>query len=369
MRICHFFGTEVDTSFCMSLSTGLYEHGVAVDLITLGVGSAPEWLPPDGRITFSALNARRRTSYLRAAWKLAHILKDRKVDILQTHLYFGGLVGVLTKFFGFRKPVVLMRHHSGVVHLLGSRFHIEVDKWMANRADVVVAPSQGTADFIKDVDHIKTETKVIYYGFDFSGLTHSPEEGQAIRAEFGISSTDFVVGYVGNFISGKGHIQLLRAFLEISRAIPNAKLMLVGRGELEEVNSFIKSHGLEEKVILTGFRKDVAKCLSAMDVFVQPSLSEAFSQVLIEAMAVGLPVVATRVGGAAEVVEDGVNGYLVEPDDPPAIADAVIKYYSNSGRRTSMAQLGCERVRRDFTAKRMVDEHLALYRELLKRGD
>lgn len=163
-----------------------------------------------------------------------------------------------------------------------------------------------------------------------------------------------------HFAKGKGHKQLIDAFAKIIENIPKAKLFFVGRGMLDEVKEEAAKY-TREQIVFAGWRDDVSACLNAMDIFVQPSLSEAFSQVLIEAMGVGLPVIATEVGGAAEVIEDRVNGILVKPDDTEAISDRVIEIDGNADMRTKLAVAGRRSVAERFTVENVVDRHLDLY--------
>ena len=289
-------------------------------------------------------------------------LKERQIPLLQTHLYYAGVIGVLSGLFSKDHKVVFTRHHTGVVRMLGTKLHVWLDKWSAEHADHVVAPSMGTKKYMLDVDDINASIDVVYYGFDFIQFSADNEKRLSVRKEFGFESDDFVIGYVGSFIEGKGHIQLVKAFADVSKSIPKAKLFLVGRGELEEVDEAITGLGLKEKVILTGFRRDAEACLNAMDLFVQPSLSEAFSQVLIEAMGVGLPAIATRVGGAEEVLDNSDNGILIEPDEPSEISDAILRLYKNEDLRKQMALNGQQVVKERYSSSDMAQLQYDLYR-------
>ena len=206
---------------------------------------------------------------------------------------------------------------------------------------------------------------VVYLGFDFERLAPDAESRVRVRQEVGISDDEFMIGYVGNFASGKGHRQLIDAFGKILNEIPNARLFLAGRGATSDIEAAAEKVS-KAKIIFAGWRDDIPACLNAMDVFVQPSLSEAFSQVLIEAMGTGLPVVATNVGGASEVIEHGVDGILVEPDGPDAIRREVVELFKNAEFRNEMAQKGMRSVHGRFTAEQMVERQMALYQKWMK---
>ncbi len=137
----------------------------------------------------------------------------------------------------------------------------------------------------------------------------------------------------------KGQSHLIAALSELSERIPDAKLLLVGGGERGALEAQAQKLGVGERVVFAGHRNDVPACMRAMDVVVHPSLSEAFSQVVIEAMASGTPLVSTDVGGAREVIEDGETGLLTPPADVVAIVAAVLRVHDDEilGRRLSEA--------------------------------
>ena len=141
-------------------------------------------------------------------------------------------------------------------------------------------------------------------------------------------------------------------------------MLFVGRGMLPVVEAAAAKLPAG-KVVFAGWRDDISACFNAMDVFVQPSLSEAFSQVLIEAMGVGLPVIATDVGGANEVIENGDNGLLIEPDEVNAIHEAIMRIYNDRELLGRISDAGNTSVRERFTARQMVDRHVELYTEWL----
>ena len=363
MHVCHFSDSSVEGDYFRNIAAGLTERGVRVSLIQLGGGQGPKWLSDFPAVTFLSLNASSKLAYPRAIRSLIRFLDDEHVDILHTHLFFPGLIGVLAKRFNRETIVALMRHHTDSVRRLGSRLHVAADKWMAEKADHVLTVSNAAREYMTDIDGIKRgDIEVVYLGFDFERLSPNEENRTRVRDKFGIGSDEFTIGYVGNLINGKGHVQLIEAFEAIAAEIPNARLFFVGRGQLAEVEAAAGKLA-SGKIIFAGWRTDVPACLKAMDLFVQPSLSEAFSQVLIEAMGAGLPVIATDVGGANEVIESGVNGILIEPDDTEAIRREVVGLYRDRDRRKKMAEAGMRSVRERFTAEQMVERQYALYRD------
>jgi glycosyltransferase involved in cell wall biosynthesis len=342
---------------------GLTKKGVIVSLVELGEYTPPAWLHTYPGVRYFNLGVSKRSHYPIAVLRLASLLKKEKPDILHSHLYFAGLIAVLTKLFQRRSRVCLMRHHSEVVRMLGTRLHTSIDRWMAERADHVVTVSEATRQYMRTVDGIKCEIDVVNIGFDFEIFSPNITERNSIRREFNFDDETFVVGYAATFAPGKGHIQLVEAFGLLEKDIPRARLFLVGEGRLAEVDNAIQRLGISEKVTFTGWRDDVAACMNAMDAFVLPSLSESFSQVLIEAMGVGLPVISTKVGIAEEVVIDGENGLLVNPSDINAISKKLKLLFNQPNLRHKMGKAARESVTERFSVDRMVEEQYALYQK------
>lgn len=369
MRVCHLCDGSVAGDYFKNITAGLTANGVEVLLVELGSGTAPAWLAEFPGVAYTSLDASGSRKIFAARRKLAEMVATENIDILHTHLFYSGLAAAFArKKFG-KTIFALMRHHTGVVRMLGSRFHIAADKWMAEKADFVLTVSEAAKCYMIDVDGIRRDDiEVAYLGFDFDQMSPNPEKRAITRAEYGFSDDDIVIGYVGNFAAGKGHVQLINAFDAIKAEVPNAKLILAGRGKLQDVDDTVGRLGLGRRITFAGWRDDVAAVYNAMDIFVQPSLSEAFSQVLIEAMGCGVPVVATRVGGAAEVVVDGQNGILIEPDDPDAIAAKVLSLIKNKQERFTIAEKGMNSVRERFSAAGMVERHLELYRGFIYKN-
>ena len=162
-------------------------------------------------------------------------------------------------------------------------------RWFAN---VRIAPSTEAAEFMFGKDCVlKGKAKIVHNGIDLSLYCYSDENRRSVRKEFGIEDK-YVVGHVGRFNQQKNHKKLIEIFTELKRVKPNAVLLLVGKGELEEaVHKLVQEKGIEDSVIFSGVRSDVSRLLSGMDVFVFPSLYEGMPNTVVEAQATGLPCV------------------------------------------------------------------------------
>lgn len=179
-----------------------------------------------------------------------------------------------------------------------------------------------------------------------------------------------VIGTVGRLQAVKDQITLVRA-LALARPHCGSRLRLIiaGDGPLRvEVESEIAAAGLGDITWLAGTRSDVPDVMRALDVFVLPSKSEGISNTILEAMASGLPVVATKVGGNAELVVDSETGTLVAAQDPQAMAQALLRYTADVALRQSHGAAGRERVERNFSIDNMVERYTSLYEQMLRRS-
>ncbi|MGI8469850.1 MAG: glycosyltransferase [Pyrinomonadaceae bacterium] len=362
MHVCHFCEYSVESAYFENLTKGLIAKGVKISLLELGAHKPPKWLANVPEAEYFSLGIVGKSQYPRAVWRLAKFLKREKIDILQTHLYYAGLIGVLAKRLYRQTIIAMTRHHTSIVRMLGKEYHLVLEKWMSENADYVIAVSEATRNYMMQVDQIRgNHIEIAYIGFDFEKLKPNKTDRAKIRAEFGFGENDFVIGYVASFAQGKGHLQIIEAFSKIVKEIPEARLFFVGTGNSAEANAAVEKFSLREKIIFAGWRDDAPACMNAMDLFVQPSLSEAFSQVLIEAMGVGLPVIATDVGGANEVIADGKNGFLIKPNDAESIYRKTVELYRSKELRDKIAIAGQANVRKRFGVERMIERYVGLY--------
>ena len=208
----------------------------------------------------------------------------------------------------------------------------------------------------------------IVNGIDARAYVRGSDARRRLRAEFSIPDDAPVVGLIARLTAAKDHVNLFDAFLRVRGTHADARLLLVGDGELRaELERAVRQRNLSGAVVFAGRRDDVADVLSALDVFVLSSATEGLAVTLLEAMAAGLPVVATRVGGNPEVVVDGDTGRLVPPRDPAALAAAIGELLSDRARARRMGERGAERARGRFGIDEMVNGYLALYDALAAR--
>jgi len=204
---------------------------------------------------------------------------------------------------------------------------------------------------------------LIHNGVDSLAFESAWPLREETRTKLEIKSREKVIIVVANLIPYKGHSDLLKAAYEVLKRIPHSVLLLAGedRGIGKDLKEMAIELGIADRVRFLGLRNDIPQLMAASDLSVLPSHEEGFSNVILESMAAGLPVVATRVGGNPEAVEDGVTGWLVPPGNPAAMAEKIIDLLGDPKRAKSWGERGRNRVKEVFTIERMVEGHLKLY--------
>jgi len=222
-------------------------------------------------------------------------------------------------------------------------------------------------------ERIASEEKIvkIYSGIELDLFRPvSKDRKNKIRKKWNLKQNAPVIGIVSKLWEGKGHVVLIEAFKALRKEIEDAVLVIVGEGLLyDKLVGVVNGNGLRDSVLFTGFQMDVSEIIATFDVAVLPSFFEGMGRVLLEAMAMGKPVVASRVGGIPDLVEDGVNGLLVRPGNVKELADALKIMLNGKKLAEKMGNEGRERVKEQFSADAMVRSIEKVYREVLtKKG-
>jgi glycosyltransferase involved in cell wall biosynthesis len=233
---------------------------------------------------------------------------------------------------------------------------------LVSRQGMMVAVSHDLKRFVCDqVGVTETRVEVICNGVA-SAETVTDEETQKCKVELGIIGCYPVLGVVGSLYPVKGHRFLLAAMPKLLRRWPKARLLIIGRGELEvSLKEQVEQLAIGSNVYFLGMRQDVPRLLSVLDAFVLPSLSEGLSLALLEAMAAGKSVVATRVGGNQELIDHGRTGFLVQPEDASDLAANLVKLLEDPGMMQQFGRQATERVQQHFSKGQMVDRYRELY--------
>lgn len=264
----------------------------------------------------------------------------RRCCLLHCHWTISGLVGYLATRLR-RCPLVLSVRGSDV-HLLGGRAGRWLNRFVCQRMDAVLAVSQDIADRLVESGVDRGRVHVVPNGVD---ARFCPGDRLAARRRLELPEGAFLVLFVGLLVPVKGVELLVDAF---RRGLPeNARCVLVGDGSLEpHLRSLANEEGLGERLVFAGRRPsgEIPTWMQAADLLVLPSLSEGRPNVVLEAQACGIPVIATRVGGTPELIGDGETGVLIEPGDVEMLAHAIERLAADAGLRARMGAAARKRV-------------------------
>ncbi len=292
-------------------------------------------------------------------YRLVSLMRRLKVDLVYTVLSTADIWGRVAACLA-RRPALVTR--KGTVLSGGDRENYEAmfDRLLRPFTDAVIVNSRmGLEDLIRARRADGDRAVVIHNGTDcerFSPLT--PEERRRAREELGIPQSGLLVAGAGRLSEEKGWETLIGAVARLPRQGEREVYWLIaGDGPMRKLlEEHIARHGLSGRLRLLGFRRDVPSILGAADVVVLPSHREGIPNVLCEAMAMARPVVATRVGGIPELVEDGRSGLVVEPREPQALADALGALLADPHARERLGGHGRQRIVSEFSLERMVNE-------------
>lgn len=295
---------------------------------------------------------------LHAGWKLSRIIKQLRPDILHAHDPHAVAVSALAlSFMTSGKCPGLIASRRVAFHLKGNAF----SRWKYHQVDCFVAASDAIRQMLIgdgiDGDRVVT----IYEGIDLHRIDAEPPAN--IHAEFWLPTHAPIVGAVAALTQEKGHKYLIDAAALVVREVPDARFVMLGEGELRPaLERQVKELHLDKHVLLPGFRADVLSLIKGFDLFVMSSLAEGLGTSLLDAMAAGKATIASNTGGIPEAVSNGETGLLVPPRDHQALAHAIVELLKNPERRTRMGNAGLERVKRMFSAERMVEQTIEVYR-------
>ena len=295
----------------------------------------------------------------RATARLVRYIRRHGIELVHTNTSTA-LAGALAAHI---TGVTHVWHIHEIIHPLWLRapFAWVIHRW----SDKVVAVSQAVKEHLGEGDKVE----VIHNGVDWSRF--ASQEGEEVRRQWGFTSQHLVVGMVGRVGLWKGQELFLRAAQRIAARERRARFVLVGGTlpgmghQLQRLRALAQETGLGDKVVVEGFRHDMPQVYAAMDIFVLPSLRpDPFPIVVLEAMASGLPVVASGHGGAREMVIEGETGFLFPSGDADALADRVLRLLRDAPLRQRLGEAGRRRVIATFGLDRFVRRFQELYASL-----
>jgi glycosyltransferase involved in cell wall biosynthesis len=297
---------------------------------------------------------------LTAAWRLSRLIKQLKPDIVHAHDPHGVAMAALALSMSTQlaKPPLLAARRVDF-HLRGS----SLSRWKHRQVDCFLCSSDAIREMLIGDGVPPARTVTVHEGIDIERVDAAAPAN--LHGEFWLPHHAPIVGNVAALVGHKGQTHLVEAARLVLPQVPDARFVIAGEGELRPVlERQIKDHRLEKHVLLTGFRPDVLSLHKAFDIFVMSSVTEGLGTSLLDAMAAGKPIVATRTGGIPEVVVDEETGILVPPRNHTAMAGAIVRLLKDDGLRRRMGEAGRQRACRQFSAERMVQETVRVYQRI-----
>ncbi len=304
---------------------------------------------------------------LRAFGRLLSMVRRDRVQIIRGHLFWANLAARVVGWLA-SVPIVVTTHHDTDVWMRW--YHRLAERATAPLSDAVTTCSEAVRRHAIETLGIRPGlVHTLPNAIEIPEAEGDPRARERVRRELGAGPEDLLVGTLGRLMEPKkGLVVFLAAARSLLRHVPRARFVVVGDGpQRAALEERATREGVSHCTVFAGMRRDVAEVMRALDLFVQPSLWEGFGLTALEAMAVGTPVVATRVGGVPEAVVDGETGLLVPPGDAEALAAACARLLADRDLAARLGRSGMERVRAQFDIERLVGQIEALYRELLER--
>lgn len=307
----------------------------------------------------------------KTVWQLVGILRKWRADIIHTHHFDQAAIGWLATRIYPATRLVIGRHYSDALYRLPQQGTSESKKWallrieqLTNRAaSRIIVPSSFIRDILSEWQHVPLEKiDLIPYGFEPEKYEVIEEESiRKVREEFALDGR-FVIGTFARLNEEKGHRFLVEALRKVREQVPNILWLIVGEGiERAAIEREIANAGLEGNITLAGWRRDAMNIMAAVDAVVQPTLQEAFSQAMVEALWMQKPLVITDVSGAPDLIRHGENGMLVPQRDSGALANAITQLAQDASLRSRLGKAGRTHVQEHLGIERIIGRYENAY--------
>ncbi|MEK6590553.1 MAG: glycosyltransferase family 4 protein [Nitrospinota bacterium] len=310
-------------------------------------------------------------SDLKSFIRLFSIIRQGNYHVVHTHTSKAGIIGRWAAWF-CRTPVIIHTPHGHIFYGYYGKFITWLFRLIERFTAIVTDRIITLTDRCKQ-EHIDFKIAppekflTIHSGVEIGRfLGVSTQDTEKIRNEFHIPNTYLIVGTVGRLTEVKGHTYFINAASEVLKDIKNIKFMITGDGPLKpDLKREADLLNISDEILFTGWRGDIPALLSVLDIFVLPSLNEGMGKVLIEAMLLKKPVIASRVGGIPDLIRDGENGILVKPASPHGLAGAMLSLIKSEDKRKEMGLCG-RGIAESYSSEKMVQNIERLYEDSFK---
>jgi glycosyltransferase involved in cell wall biosynthesis len=294
---------------------------------------------------------------------IASYCKSNKVTVLHSHGYKPSLVCLIMKLL-YGTPYVITCH-LWYLRTFRLKMYTALERISMRFADRVIGVSREIASDLERAGIPKRKLEVIENGIDvdrFSQFELEPKDAEEVRKDLGLDRDSFIIGSLGRLTEQKDYQTLIRAAAEALKDNVALEFIVAGEGELKSaLISECRDLGIENRFHFLGFRSDKEKILKLMSVFVLSSLDEGLPMAMLEAMAAGLPIVTTPVGGIPKVIKPGENGLFIDPGNVEQLKKNLLVLAGNSATREKLGRRGLETVKGEYSIEEMARKYLAIY--------
>lgn len=296
--------------------------------------------------------------------RLRSLIKSEKIDIVQTHLIHASLIGgIVGKLSGDHKTIITQHYTE---KCLDKVFQKTIDRTALKMADRIIAVSSAVKADLLEKGVKENKIRVIHNGIDIEDFDRKAEIKNCLFSDLK-KQGKYIIGAVGNLHKRKDYSNLIRAMAEVVKRFPDTHLVIIGEGtERPILEKLIEKNDLENNITLVGFQANVSALIKHFDLYVHPAKSEPFGIAILEAMATSKCVIASKVEGVVDIIENGINGFLVPPQDPQAMAKLICKAIENPKQTAEIGQKARKRVEDSFGIENTVKGYQDLYQEIIR---
>ncbi|MDO8137666.1 MAG: glycosyltransferase family 4 protein [Candidatus Brocadiales bacterium] len=358
----------------LNLCSGLKERGFQVELAGATDPKTAETVRKMGIPFHPIPEFRREVSPLYDLWaflRLFRLIKEGGYQIVHTHTSKAGILGRLAARLA-HTPVIVFTPQGSIFHstffsLPKRWFFALIERLAALWADKIIAMCQSEVnDYLDHRIAPKEKYIVIHIGINPDRFRQAQVNVAKKKQELGLPEDSFVIGIIARLSPEKGHFAALEAFQKVHKEILDAFLLIVGDGELKEaIRQRVTSMGVEDRVVMTGYRRDIPEITHILDISFNPSLWDCSPRSILEAMVCGVPVVATAVGGIPEMITNLETGLLVPAGDAEAMAHCILRLRKDEKLRKRLTVKAGKRVQELFDPTQTVEQTVQLYLRLL----
>jgi glycosyltransferase involved in cell wall biosynthesis len=295
-----------------------------------------------------------------AAWKLKAIIARHQIDLVHMHCSPSHTLAIVSNLLGNKAKMVLSRRVDFPI----KNNPLSIKKYNFGQIENILCVSNKINSIVSPVIKNQTKIKTVYSGIDLNKF--STTKGQILRKQYGIDKENILIGNIASIANHKDYFTFIDTAEMLLKGGLKSKFFIIGDdgGEEQQIRTYVKEKHLENDIIFTGFRTDINKILPELDIFLFTSKEEGLGTSVLDAMASGVPVVATRAGGIPEMVTNGQNGLLCGIQSPEELANAIIRVVQNDELRESIVRNG-KTTAQKFSKEKTAAETMACYMDIL----